>query len=76
MPFSKIKKQEFSKLKNTRQHDLYENINKFLPNADDTTKGIVAGLCIEYVIKSGGDSDIFVDELLVIDPEDEKETWD
>lgn len=67
----KIKVQKFQTLKGGRQSDLYDTINKFMPpEADDNTKGIVAGLCIEYVIKSGGDPDIFVDESLV-EPESE-----
>ncbi len=65
MPLLKIKKQNFQALKNSKQSDLYETINRFLPNESDEVKGVVAGLCIEYVIKSNGDPDIFIDELLV-----------
>lgn len=55
----KIKKQMFNKLKDSRQSDLYETINKFLPHLSEEDKGIVAGLCIEYVIASDGDPEIF-----------------
>lgn len=63
--FTKIVKQNFPALKNGKQNGLYENINKFLPDATDEVKGIVAGLCIEYVIKSKGNPDVFLDEMLV-----------
>lgn len=70
MALLRIKEQDFQKLRGSRQHDLFETINKFLPGADDRTKGVVAGLCIEYVIRSGGDPDIFIDELLIDSEED------
>lgn len=73
MAIKKIVKQNFQNLKNTRQSDLYDSINKFMPESTDETKGVVAGLIIEYVIQSGGNPDIFVDELLVEQEEDEND---
>lgn len=70
MALKKIVKQNFQNLKNTRQSDLYDSINKFMPDATDETKGIVAGLIIEYVLQSGGNPDIFLDEFLVEDKDE------
>jgi hypothetical protein len=67
---SKIKVQDFAALKKSKQADLHDTINRFLPGLTPELKGVVAGLCIEYVVKSGGDPDIFVDEQLVDSEED------
>lgn len=53
----KVKKQNFAKLKDSHT-DLYESIQGCLANLSDEDKGIVAGLVIEFVIKSDGDVSI------------------
>lgn len=58
----KPKKQNFASLKESLP-DLYTTINVSLPNMSSEEKGIVAGLCIEYIIQSGGDVDILQDDL-------------
>lgn len=75
--FTRIQKQNFQSLKTGKQSGLYENINKFLPDSSDEVKGIVAGLCIEYVIKSKGNPDVFLDEVLVAtSPATEEDDYD
>lgn len=73
MALEKIKKQNFESLKNGAQSDLYDTINKYLPELSKEDKGIVAGMCIEYVLKSGGNPDIFIGEDLI---EEENEVFD
>ena len=64
MSILKIKKQDFPLLKQTHS-DLYTTITSTFPELDDATKGKIAGLCIEYVIQSDGDVDIFQEEISV-----------
>jgi len=56
-----IKNQKFERLEKTHP-DLFTMINKIFPDLDQEQKGAVAGLCIEYVIQSEGDIDIFLDK--------------
>lgn len=73
MVFTRIVKQDFQRLKKTHP-DLYANLLRFFPHLSDEGKGIAAGLIIEYVIKSGGDVDIFQDAIGLLE-EDEDESF-
>lgn len=57
----KVKKQNFATLKETHG-DLYESIQGCLKHLSDEDKGIVAGLVIEYLIKSDGDISVLEEE--------------
>lgn len=58
----KFIKQKIDNLRN-RQPDLLKSIELADPSFTDEQKGIVAGLIIEYVLKSGGNATIFEDNL-------------
>ena len=64
MIISKIAKQNIEILKQ-RQPDLLKSIElpKELSELTDREKGAVAGLIIEYVLKSGGTPSIFEDNI-------------
>lgn len=75
MIINKFKAQKLSVLEKT-QPDLFATVNAHMSDLNEEQKGKVAGLIIEYVIKSGGDVSIlssdetetlFVDELGGID---------
>lgn len=61
MIINKIVKQNLEVLKKTLP-DLMSSINAHLPELSDDSKGKVAGLIIEYVIKSEGSTDVLKDE--------------
>ena len=67
----KVKKQNFQSLKNSHS-DLYESIQICLNHLSDEDKGVVAGLVIEYVIKSDGDVGALEEELDFEEEEFEK----
>ncbi len=75
MSILKAKKQDFELIKRTHP-DLYTTINTNFPNIDDTEKGKIAGLCIEYVIQSSGDVDIFQEDLDISEEEFEDGNYD
>ena len=58
MIITKFAKQKMEVLENA-QPDLKKTLDINLLNIDEITKGIVAGLIIEYVLKSGGNPSIF-----------------
>lgn len=53
----------------TSQPDLKKTLDINLHDVEDRIKGIVAGLIIEYVLKSGGNPSIFQDEFDFINEE-------
>ncbi len=59
MSLLKIKKQNLEVIKKN-QPELYKSINTNLPNLSDEDKGIIAGIVIEFVIQSSGDTDVFL----------------
>lgn len=61
MIITKYAKQKMNILEQS-QGDLKRTLDINLPNVEDSIKGIVAGLIIEYVLKSGGNPSIFQDE--------------
>jgi len=54
----KFAKQKMDVIENA-QPDLKKTLDINLPDVEERTKGIVAGLIIEYVLKSGGNPSIF-----------------
>ena len=54
--------QNFSVLEQTHP-DLFAVIRAKFPYMSDEDKGKIAGLCIEYVIQSGGEVDIFQEDI-------------
>ncbi len=59
MSLLKIKKQNLEIIKKN-QPELYKSINKNLEHLSEQDKGIVAGIVIEFVIQSGGNTDVFL----------------
>lgn len=74
MSILKIKAQDFELLRKTHP-DLYTMINTQFSDLAPNIKGKIAGLCIEYVIKSNGDVDIFQEDLEV-DEQDLNDEYD
>lgn len=56
------KRQKFDIIKTTHP-DLFESIQKYVAYLSPEDKGMVAGLIIEAVIKSGGDVTILSDDI-------------
>lgn len=62
MIIGKIVKQKIENLLK-RQPDLLRSINIHIPTLEEDEVGAVAGLIMEYIIKSGGNTTIFEDNL-------------
>lgn len=63
MIINKIVKQKMEVLKRTLP-DLYASINAHFPGWPEEERAKLAGFVIEYVLKSGGNPDVFQDEEL------------
>jgi len=59
MSLKKVRAQNIEVIEKN-QPELFNSIKNNLPTLTDKEWGIVAGLCIEFVIASGGDPDVFV----------------
>lgn len=68
-----FKKQHINALKATHP-DLYSIVTRNFPDSSEEEQGKIAGLCIEYVIQSRGEIEIFQDDILddtIYDEDDE-----
>lgn len=59
MPLRKFRPQNLEVVKRN-QPELFAAIVNNFPELTDEQKGKIAGLCIEFVVVSGGDSDVFI----------------